>query len=500
MTGARPPAFTSAGPLKKRHESAVNEFINGLPKFPQPLEEAPVQTGQATAQDEEYIYTTTTYEAAEGFDTHVALDPQSDVIFPGGLIQGNTINDGRYVPIVASRKPITISVSLQGVQGEVSRTIDDPKLSTVRQALNDILNQEVTGEQPAGTAFTVENVYSESQFKLAVDVSYTGAFSISGSFDFANSNIRTRLAARFIQTYYTVDMDPIATPSGFFDEDVTAAKVGDNMPMYVATVTYGRLALFTIESTYSSSEVKAALDAAYAGASGSISGEHSQVLSNSTIKVYVRGGSGSGSVRAIDGFEGFRQYILDGGRYSRESPGAPISYKLRYLSDNSVGRIVLASSYTIRQAEPKDRNVTIRAILDRIKFEENSYDEFGSGGISIYGWVRWNNDFFLSVDRDSYRQWPFGTTVHAIDAAVTRTIPNPTTEAIEINAELYERDWAAGNDDDKFTPIEGNPVSILIATLPEGTSYREVVLDYPHDENWVTLYFTILKATVAVSQ
>ncbi|MEW5799899.1 MAG: thiol-activated cytolysin family protein [Bacteroidota bacterium] len=478
------------------NDSEINNFINGLPKFSQPEEKEPMMIAETTEQDSEYVYTTKTYEAAAGFDTHIALDPQSDVIFPGGLIQGNTINDGRYVPIVASRKPITISASLQGVQGSVSRTVQDPKLSTVRDALNEILNQQVTGEQPAITAFTVENVYSESQFKLAVNASYTGGFSISGSFDFSNKNIKSRLAAKFIQTYYTVDMDPIATPAGFFNENINSSAIGTNMPMYVATVTYGRLALFTIESSYSNLEVKAALDAAYANASGSISAEYSQILNGSTIKVYVRGGSGSGSVQAINGFDGFKQYILDGGKYSKESPGAPISYKLRYINDNAIGKIVLASTYTIREAVPRNRNVTVKVTLDKIKFEENSYDEFGSTGLSIFGWIRWNNDYFFNVSRDNYEQWAFGTSIHSISSTVTRIVPNPTGETISINADMYERDWTAGNDDDKFTPTEGNPVSILISTLPEGTSYREVVLDYPNDNNVMTLYFVIEKTTV----
>lgn len=477
-------------------ETEINDFVNALPKFEQPAEKEPTMLSESTEQDSEFVYTTKTYEAAAGFDTHIALDPQSDVIFPGGLIQGNTINDGRYVPIVASRKPITISASLQGVQGSVSRTIQDPKLSTVRDALNEMLNQQVTGEQPAMTAFTIENVYSESQFKLAVNASYTGGFSVSGSFDFSNKSIKSRMAAKFIQTYYTVDMDPIASPAGFFNENINSSAIGTNMPMYVATVTYGRLALFTIESSYSNLEVKAALDAAYANASGSISAEYSQILNSSTIKVYVRGGSGSGSVQAINGFDGFKQYILDGGKYSKESPGAPISYKLRYISDNSVGKIVLASTYTIREAVPRDRDVTVKVTLDKIKFEENSYDEFGSTGLSIFGWIRWNNDHFFDVSRDNYEQWAFGTTIHTIGSAVTRVIPNPTSETITINADFYERDWTAGNDDDKFTPTEGNPVSILVSTLSEGTSYREIVLDYPHDDNVVTLYFVIKKTTV----
>lgn len=71
--------------------------------------------------------------------------------------------------------------------------------------------------------------------------------------------LKTRLVARFIQNYYTLDMDMPSSPADLFDGEVNATLFGTHMPMYVSSVTYGRMALFTIESELEETEVKAFL-------------------------------------------------------------------------------------------------------------------------------------------------------------------------------------------------------------------------------------------------
>jgi thiol-activated cytolysin len=43
--------------------------------------------------------------------------------------------------------------------------------------------------------------------------------------------------------------------------------------------------------------------------------------------------------------------ITKGGNYTKDSPGAALSYKLRYLKDNSVTNVILASEYNVRQCQ-----------------------------------------------------------------------------------------------------------------------------------------------------
>lgn len=302
--------------------------------------------------DEEYYYTTTKYRAAAGFDEQIVLNPTTDVIYPGALVKGESILDGSYTLIPASRKPITISTSLTGSES-VTIEIEDPKLSTTRQAVSDLMTQEYS-VPPANIGFEILQAYSEEQLALSLHTSYKGkALKISGGFNYNKSEKKTRLVVKFIQSYYTIDMDMPQQPSDLFSEDIDRDFFGSYAPMYVATVTYGRLALFTIESSLSEDSVRVYLEGSYKKVSGNASAEFNRLIATSEMKAYILGGSGEDASGVIDGFESFKNYIKQGGNYSADSPGAPISYKLRNIKDNSVANVVFAANYTIVEKIPK---------------------------------------------------------------------------------------------------------------------------------------------------
>jgi thiol-activated cytolysin len=284
------------------------------------------------------------------------MEPATDVIYPGAIIKGESIPTGEYIPIVADRKPMTISVSLQNITGSPSRNIEEPKLSTVREALNDILSADVTGATPAKVNFTIEDVYSSQQLAIAVRGNYKNSFvDVSGSFDFSRQDIRSRLVVKFLQVYYTVDMDIPQNPDDLFEVLPSMNSLGSTSPLYVSTVTYGRMVLFTVESSYSSTEINGALKAAFTSGvqSGNIqiSAQYQKIIENSTMKAFILGGSGSSAVQSVNGIEGIVDFITNGGDYSKDSPGAALSYKLRFLKDYSVANIILASEYNVRQCD-----------------------------------------------------------------------------------------------------------------------------------------------------
>jgi hypothetical protein len=371
----------------KFDETALNDYLKNLPPISSemPAEKAATVTSTDMDTTLEYIYITDYYEAAAGFDVQLVLNPQTDVIYPGALLKGESILDGTYTLIPATRKPITISTSLTG--GIISSVVvEDPKLSSVREAVNTLMNQ--TYDVPyANMSFTVEQAYSEQQIALSLRASYTtGILNVEGGFDFSNTKIQTRLIAKFIQSYYTLDMDLPKQPSDLFEEDVDRALCGTMMPMYVSTVTFGRIALFTIESELSETEVRAYLDASYNGISGSVSSDFDALNAKSTMKVYILGGSGSAAGATINGFDEFKNYIQSGGNFSSTSPGAPISYKLRYIRDNSIGKIVFSASYPIVTAIPRTDNIVYDITTALYSLMPNVNDE-ESGDLRLYGYI-----------------------------------------------------------------------------------------------------------------
>lgn len=368
------------------NEENLNEFLTSLPPISSqmPIEQEAALTSTEVDTTVEYIYHYDYYEAAAGFDEQIVLNPATDVIYPGALVKGESILDGTYTLIPAVRKPITISTSLTG-GSSVSVVVDEPKLSSVREAINGLMGQEYD-VPPANMGFTVEQAYSEQQIKLSLRASYkSGILDVDGGFDFSNKQIKTRLVAKFIQSYYTLDMDLPAVPSDLFENDVDQALFGLYMPMYVSTVTFGRMALFTVESELEETEVRAFLNASYANVDASASADFDALKSKSTMKVYILGGSGAAAGATINGFEDFKNYIQSGGNYSKSSPGAPISYKLRYIRDNSIGKIVYAASYPIVTAIPRTDNMIFD--VNTFLYKLQTYGSDAAGGLELYGSV-----------------------------------------------------------------------------------------------------------------
>jgi hypothetical protein len=84
------------------------------------------------------------------------------------------------------------------------------------------------------------------------------------------------------------------------------------MPIYVAGVSYGVMALFTIETDFSYEEMNLAIDGAYSGvvdvrlSSGFTARE---MLQQSNVRVVVYGGSTLGLDAIEEGFEGFMEVV-----------------------------------------------------------------------------------------------------------------------------------------------------------------------------------------------
>jgi thiol-activated cytolysin len=452
-------------------ESQVNDVLKSLPPistaFPA---EKPVSLENTVYEKEtEYNYRIDYYSCAAGYDEQIVLNPQTDVIYPGALIKGETILDGSYVPIVAKRRPVTISTSLTG-SGKVSVTVADPKLSTIRTAINSLMNQNYD-VPPANLGFTIEQAYSAEQLKLSLRASYSGIVDVSGGFDYSNKKIKSRLVAKFIQNYYTLDMDLPASPADLFEGNVNATIFGIYMPMYISSVTFGRMALFTIESELEETQVRAFLQGSYASVNASASIDFDALKASSTMKVYVLGGSGAEAGMAIDGFEAFKNYIKTGGNFSKQSPGAPISYKLRYIKDNTIGKIVFAANYPIRTAIPRTDNIVydLKALL--YSFKTNVSDPGSECELrgSVTSYVKRlgesNHNHFTGIDMGLNATYVFPD-----NTTTSRSIQNLLIDdVICIYIDIYEHDdWPNPHDQFTRSTFEVNLGDIVTALGGQG--------------------------------
>lgn len=351
--------------------AAFNDAVSALPNFSaqnDPIISEPIVVTDEPVADVEvgdYLCSTKTYKAAPGFDQMIVLSPLASVIYPGALIKGETISTGTYEPISASRAPITIFTNFKNITGSIQRTVEDPsKQSDIEEAIKDILSGDITGATPADMNFSVESVYSEEHLKASIRANYSGpTVDLGGSFSYSSDKIENNIVVKFVQSYYDVIMNTPQKPSDLFTELPDVSSFGSTLPNYVASVKYGRMLLFTATSSYSHAKMQAAFSVDYS--SGATTGdaetdsEYAKIRSTSTIKGFVLGGSGSDAVKTITGMPGVLTFIQNGGNFSKDSPGAPLSYTLKNIKDNTISNVVLTTKYNVRQCDKVRNRFTI---------------------------------------------------------------------------------------------------------------------------------------------
>jgi thiol-activated cytolysin len=437
----------------------IDAYVRSLPFLPADPPVVQEGTASAAVREGDYQCVTENLQETRQYDKIVAYAANSDGLWPGAMVGGDSVYSGLFTQIVMPRKPATISVSLENLAGQKSAVLEEPSLSSFREALSGILDAEVTGATPANIYSEIESVHSEEQLALALgaEVSWLGgSASIAASFDFSRTETLSRYLVKYTQAYYTVDLDAPGAPSDLLAPEVTLAQVQQSMneaspPLYVSSVTYGRMIVFTFESEYSAEEMNAALEFAYSGGvdvSGDVSVTYKDMLSKSKITAFILGGSGGAAAQTIDSYQALIDFIKTGGNYSRESPGAPIAYKLSYLRDNSPGRMSFTTDYEITQCTRVSQK--LKVTLKSIRVEDAGGD--AGDDLEIYGSITAGAEngltlFSRNTDNDvTIRQgetWPTGTFV---SEGIVQVNPQPG-RVVRLAASLMDEDGVLNPND-----------------------------------------------------
>jgi thiol-activated cytolysin len=438
--------------------AGIDSYIESLPYLPVDPAQVVQGTRSSDSRDGDYSCSTQNLKETRQYDRIVAYAANSDSLWPGAIVGADSIGSGLFTQIVLPRAPATISVSLENLGGKKTATIPNPSLSTFRDALSGILSSEVTGATAANIYSEIEQVHSEQQLNMALGVQASwglGVASLKTSFDFAKKEVLSRYVVRYTQAYYTVDLDAPSSPSALLSPGLTVPDIQGKMnetnpPVYVSSVTYGRMVLFTFESNYSSEEMGAALNFAYQGGvdvKGDVSVSYKDIISKSKITAFILGGDGSAAAKTIDSYDALIAFIKDGGNYSKESPGAPIAYKLSYLKDNSPARMSYTTDYDVKECVRVSQQVKI--VLENI----NVISAGGDSGndLEIYGNITAAADTsatLFSKDSNNYVQvhegavFPQGSN---LAEAVINVTPK-TGQTIQLHSNLKEYDTFSPDD------------------------------------------------------
>lgn len=444
-------------PVPASDAPKIDAYIASLPYLPVELPSVTEGVRSADQREGDYTCSSLSLRETRQYDRVVAYASSSDSMYPGALIGADSVVNGLFTPVVLPRAPATISVSLENLAGAKQAVVAEPSLSSYRDALSSILDAEITGSTPANMYSEIEQVHSESQLNMALGVQASwslGIASLRSSFDWASQEVRSRYVVRFMQAYYTVDLDSPVRPSALFAPTVRLADVQGKLderrpPVYVSSVTYGRMVLFTFESQYSAEEMAAALEFAYSGGidiRGEVSVTYKDILARSRITAFILGGDAGTAAQTIDSYDALIQFIKTGGNYSRQSPGAPIAYKLSYLKDSSPARMSFTTDFQVKDCTRVSQRI-------RVTLQSIAVDEAADAGddLELYGQITAegaNLATLFDKDSDSWVRIHEGTVFGAgspLAEAVIDVSPRPG-QAIRLHTRLSDEDATSGDD------------------------------------------------------
>jgi thiol-activated cytolysin len=307
---------------------------------------------------EVWVCTSKTIDRVDAAGAYATFDPNSNVIWPGSLLQGNSITKATPNPIVVDRAGGTVSINVINGSSNPAYTVASVTKSAITTAQNQII-QDNNGVIPANFSYIFEDVYSREQMALAMGVNIeTWTTSVDASLSFSSDKSYNRILVRLDQIYYTMSYDMPVNYENVFAPSVTPADLAKfiqpgNPACYVASVTYGRRYYLLIESTSSRQEMRANVEATYSAAvvsGGAVAnGEHISDLESTKIKVFAYGGDASSALSTVSGsFSALQTFLTEGGSIQT---GAPLSYVIHDLNTHQVVAIKIGTEYTETQCK-----------------------------------------------------------------------------------------------------------------------------------------------------
>ena len=419
-----------------------------------------VDLGPEVIGNNVYTCSTTPYSLSKTPQKIVALDPDTASLWVGGLIQGegHVLGIGSLKPLgISERAPATLTIDI--LSGNNSRTVENPNVATVQQAIADMVSAaNASGAVTGGDINFVEQTsdsLSETALDFGLSLNYMGA-SLATELGYDSSKEKNTIMGNITHTMFTVTLVTPDTPEEFFssaftqedlDRQVELGNMGPtNVPVYVSSVTYGRVLTFSMTSTASEQAMRAALNASYTGGSAELNFSQKKVLRESEIRVTGIGGDINNAVAVIKSGD-IKTYFDEAAPLTTAKP---ISYVIRNIGDNSNALVRETTEYNVTECTVSVDDPSA-AIGARIEIELESVrviENCDSAGAEIYGDFSINGNVAWSQTRnDSINQVKDGDTINF--GGIATSLGNYTfgTDRIRITGRLVDKDRGTTADD-----------------------------------------------------
>jgi len=343
-------------------DSTFEEIINSGGSVREPVLSEEVDTTDVSTNlpigDGTFNCTTITYDinaASGGSGGFPLFNPTTDVIYPGSMLQGNSLNKATPNPIVVDRAGGSLSIDILDGNLVSSFDVDEVKKSTITNGINTIISN-ATGTLPANFNIKVHSIQSREEFALALGVDVNTAFlDIESSLDYSYSSEKSAFVVTLNQSYYTMSFDLPTSLDALFAPSVTPEQlsnyVGENNPAtYISSVNYGRIFYLLMESTSTQHELEIAVVGAFSGVTVDVDAtleiNYFSDLKEVTYSVFAYGGDAAATFDAV-GVNDINS-LKDVLKQSTSLGAAkPLSYVVRNVSDNQIVATQLATKYDV---------------------------------------------------------------------------------------------------------------------------------------------------------
>ena len=433
----------------------VEKFFDELPKMrmDKPLDNPKPKGGDISGKGD---YVTTTYTLASTPKELVSMGEVS-ALWLGAMLSERGVrkggNDITEIPIPPTmRAPLELTFSSLGGG---SKTVTQPSKGDVKNAVNALLTDAIKQKKTWGDPKNLSEAYSfemvenqnetQAALKLGINVRYMGG-ELKSALSTEKSSGQHTVTVAFIERAFTLTAKP-GTRAGYTlaDRWVTPACTmdvlktfvdykllgNDNVPCYVAGVTYGRRLVFSMTSKFSASQMKFAIQAAYnAGVTKvALDTEASKVFKDSqtTIKVAGQGGPSPDKLGSLLLKGDLSAYFA-----TAPTPGqlVPISYEIRTVTDDAPVIVLQTDRYT---ETPYIGNAVGRRYQLTAHVKLTSRPEVTNASGEIYGEFRVNGDKIWAWDKShsgsGAQSKKSGDTIDIFSTSASGSLEAPGTSA-----------------------------------------------------------------------
>lgn len=269
-------------------------------------------------------------------------------IWPGNLVQSKYLRDNGRLVSLGNFPRDPLNYTFQGSMGSRSVNIASPANASFQTTFDNV-SKSFWFMPPTYSQQTVQITYSTEQSLLDLGINYGFlAGKLAAKFQTVNTNGNTTLFMVVKNIYFNSSVEYPTNPAGFFGQNVNVSDLkrligDDNAPAYISNISYGRVALVKLVSSFTQRDVKASVELVLKGLGASLTASQKNLVSE--LQLTIEAAPGPNYV--LKSLDDVYKFMDEGSQFNHRNGCVPVGYEARYLKNNSILMTHTGISYKI---------------------------------------------------------------------------------------------------------------------------------------------------------